>query len=57
MKTVAEVMLKGWVQRYGCPLELNSDQGRKYERQLFQSICKFIEIDKERHRVTLVRMD
>ncbi|CAG2192688.1 unnamed protein product [Mytilus edulis] len=26
-KTVAEVMLKGWIKRYGCPLELHSDQG------------------------------
>ncbi|CAG2196786.1 unnamed protein product [Mytilus edulis] len=47
-KTVAEVMLKGWIKRYGCPLELHSDQGRQYESQLFQSICKFLEIDKTR---------
>ncbi|VDI25057.1 Hypothetical predicted protein [Mytilus galloprovincialis] len=47
-KTVAEVMLKGWIKIYGCPLELHSDQGRQYESQLFQSICKFLEIDKTR---------
>ncbi|CAG2198644.1 unnamed protein product [Mytilus edulis] len=47
-KTVAEMMLKGWIKRYGCPLELHSDQGRQYESQLFQSICKFLEIDKTR---------
>ena len=47
-KTVADVMLKGWIKRYGCPLELHSDQGRQYESQLFQSVCKFLEIDKTR---------
>ncbi|CAC5363767.1 unnamed protein product [Mytilus coruscus] len=46
--TVAEVMFKGWIKRYGSPLELHSDQGRRNKSQLFQSICKLLEIDKTR---------
>ncbi|CAC5398584.1 unnamed protein product [Mytilus coruscus] len=45
-KNVAEVMLKGLLKRYGCSLELHSNKCRQYKSQLFQSICKFLEIDK-----------
>ena len=47
-ETVADVFLKGWIKIYGCPVELHTDQGTQYESQLFQGICKLLNISKTR---------
>ena len=46
--TVANVIFRGWIKRYGCPRELHSDQGRQLESQIFQELCKFLDIKKTR---------
>ena len=33
--TVAEIIFRAWIKRYGCPLEIPSDQGRQYESIFF----------------------
>ena len=47
-ETVAEVIFKGWIKRYGCPGAIHSDQGRQFESHLFQGLCRLLEIDKTR---------
>ena len=46
--TVAEVVTKEYVCRYGFPLELHSDQGRNFESQVFQEMCHLLGIRKTR---------
>jgi hypothetical protein len=45
-ETVAEVIVKEFVSRFGVPLQLHSDQGRNFEAQLFQRMCELLGIDK-----------
>lgn len=47
-ETVAEVNFKGWIKRYGCPVEIHSDQGRQFESHLFQGSCRIFQINKTR---------
>ncbi|CAC5367980.1 unnamed protein product [Mytilus coruscus] len=47
-ETVADIIFRAWVKRYGCPIELHSDQGRQYESTLFQNMCELLEIKKTR---------
>lgn len=46
--TVAEVLVKECICRFGVPRELHSDQGRNFESALFQNICKILGINKTR---------
>jgi len=46
--TVAEIIFRAWIKRYGCPLGVHSDQGKQYESLLFQEMCKMLEINKTR---------
>ena len=46
--TVAEVIVKEFVSRFGVPLQLHSDQGRNFEAELFQRMCELLGIDKTR---------
>lgn len=46
--TVADFIFRGWIKRYGSPRELHSDQGRQFESQLFQELCRFLDIKKTR---------
>ena len=41
-------MFRGWIKRYGCPQEIHSDQGSQFESQIFQEMCKLLEINKPR---------
>ena len=47
-KTIANIMMTKFFSRLGLPLELHSDQGRSFESQIFQQICKLLEIHKTR---------
>ena len=46
--TVAEALVKEYVCRFGVPLSLHSDQGRNFESNLFQEMCKLLGIRKTR---------
>ena len=47
-ETVADVLFRGWIKRYGCPREIHSDQGRQFESAVFLEMCKLLEISKTR---------
>lgn len=46
--TVAEVLVKNWFQILGVPCRLHSDQGRNFESNLVQQLCRLYKIDKSR---------
>lgn len=45
---VARVLVDNWISRYGVPLRLLSDLGVEFESQLFQELCRWMNIDKIR---------
>ncbi|CAC5408224.1 unnamed protein product [Mytilus coruscus] len=47
-KTVANIIFRAWIKRYGCPMEIHSDQGKQYESTLFKELCTMLEINKTR---------
>lgn len=47
-ETVAEKLVNEFISRFGTPLELHSDQGRTFESNLFQDVCKLLGITKTR---------
>ena len=46
--TVAEALVQGMFSRFGTPSELHSDQGRKFESQVFTAMCSQLGIRKTR---------
>lgn len=44
--TVANVVATEWVCRFGMPHSLHSDQGRNFESEVFQEMCRLFGIDK-----------
>ena len=46
--TVADVIVKEWVSRFGVPIEMYSDKGRKFESTIFREICSILNIIKTR---------
>lgn len=46
--TCADVICKEFIAKFGCPLSIHTDQGRCFEAELFQEICKLLEIQKSR---------
>jgi hypothetical protein len=46
--TCADRILNDVIARYGCPINLHSDQGRNYESIIFQELCRLLEIRKTR---------
>ena len=46
--SVAEVLVRELVSRFGVPLSIHSDQGRNFESTLFQEMCKLLGIEKTR---------
>lgn len=47
-ETVADVIVKQWIARFGVPMELHSDQGRNFESDVFRRICESFGIHKTR---------
>jgi transposase InsO family protein len=46
--TVANVLVKEFVSRFGCPRQILSDQGPCFEAILFQDLCRLLGVDKLR---------
>ena len=46
--TVATKLTEEFICRYGVPLQLHSDQGRNFESNLFQEVCRILGIEKSR---------
>lgn len=46
--TVAQPLVKYWVAHHGPPRSLHSDQGSQFESDLFQRMCRMLDIDKTR---------
>ena len=44
--TCAEKILNEVIGRFGCPLDLHSDQGPNYRSAIFQELCRLLEIRK-----------
>ena len=47
-ETVADTVVKEFISRFGAPLQIHSDQGRNFESELFQEVCRMLGIDKSR---------
>ena len=46
--TIAKVLVKEWICRYGAPDSIHSDQGKNFESHLFSEICHLLGIHKTR---------
>jgi transposase InsO family protein len=46
--TVADVLVKEFVCRFGVPLFIHSDQGRNFESAVFGEMCRLLGINKTR---------
>ena len=47
-QVVADKLVTEFVTHFGVPQQLHSDQGREFESDLFQELCRLLEIDKTR---------
>ena len=47
-ETVADIIVREFVSRFGVPRQLHIDQGGNFESRLFQEMCRILEIDKTR---------
>jgi len=45
-KTIAEIMVKQIISRFGVPLELHTNQGKNFETKMFQELIQLLEIKK-----------
>ena len=46
--TVAELLVREFICRFGVPLLIHSDQGRNFESELFAEMCRLLGIKKTR---------
>ncbi|GFU69066.1 hypothetical protein TNCV_4457931 [Trichonephila clavipes] len=46
--TVAEVLVRNSISRFGVPLQLHSDQGRNFDSAVCNKLCEILAIDKTR---------
>ena len=47
-ETVAAIVVQQFICRFGVPRQLHSDKGSNFESNLFQQVCKLLNIDKTR---------
>ena len=47
-ETVARATVENFILRLGCPLEIITDQGTNFQSDLFQELCRLLEIAKKR---------
>jgi transposase InsO family protein len=47
-EVTARAAVNTFFSRFGCPLQIHSDQGRNFEGKLFSAMCKVLEIHKTR---------
>ena len=47
-QTVAKIVVEEWICKMGVPHVIHSDQGPDFESNLFQEMCRLLEIDKTR---------
>lgn len=45
-KTVANILLKEWIIRFGIPQRIHSDQGRSFENEVIHELCKMYGVRK-----------
>ena len=45
---VAKCMVDGFISRFGCPIEIHTDQGKNFDGKLFASVCELLQIAKTR---------
>ena len=45
---VARTLVSEFIGRFGCPLELHSEQGRNFESRMFKEVCDLLKIVKTR---------
>ena len=46
--TVAELLVREFICRFGVPLLIHSEQGRNFESELFAEMCRLLDIKKTR---------
>ena len=47
-ETVAKLVVGEFIARFGCPMEIHTDQGRNFEGILFKEMCNLLGINKTR---------
>ena len=47
-EVVAKAAVDGFLSRFGCPLEIHTDQGKNFDSALFRRLCELLEITKTR---------
>ena len=47
-KTVAHALVHRFVAIFGCPLEIHTDQRKIFESDLFQEVCRLLQVKKSR---------
>lgn len=48
VQIVSDKLVTEFICRYGTPLCIHTDQGRKFESQLFAQLCRLLEIEKSK---------
>ena len=47
-ETIAKTAVDGFISRFGCPIQIHTDQGKNFTGNLFIELCKLLEIAKTR---------
>ena len=47
-ESCAKVLVNEVISRYGCPIEIHTDQGRNFQSKVFKTICNMLTIRKTR---------
>ncbi|MES9884745.1 MAG: reverse transcriptase domain-containing protein [Sedimenticola sp.] len=47
-ETITKVFVEQFICRFGVPRQIHTDQGRQFESNVFQQVCKYLDVDKTR---------